>query len=291
MSMTTLKNITGFINSDRDSVELISDGHSNSKNRAEKSSSNMSVAYIDELIEDYARALFKSRDKDYKSICKGNGWSDLTKTIDYKKMRVRHCKPVYDSEVIPKAPKSSVLFSSQFVNDTNYDQEYLLRTERKTTSTCQINISDGYVCEKSGDLSLEVQLPGVVTEAAAGFRHEYSVEKGLSKSVEEEMTWSIESNVKVQGMSRTTADLVIHENQYSGKFEIKSYFSGKVLVHLQKDGNTLVTFEFSDLGEIFTEKKGFRKDDQGIYRITKGECKARFGIEQKIELHQYPLKN
>lgn len=47
----------------------------------------MSIAYIDEIVEEYAKNLFKSRDKDYKSVCKGNSWSDLTKTIDYKKLR------------------------------------------------------------------------------------------------------------------------------------------------------------------------------------------------------------
>ena len=47
----------------------------------------MTVAYIDEIIEEYAKNLFKSRDKDYRNMCKGNGWSDLTKFIDYKKLR------------------------------------------------------------------------------------------------------------------------------------------------------------------------------------------------------------
>lgn len=47
----------------------------------------MTIAYIDEIVEEYAKNLFKSRDKDYKSVCKGNSWSDLTKLIDYKKLR------------------------------------------------------------------------------------------------------------------------------------------------------------------------------------------------------------
>ena len=91
-------------------------------------------------------------------------------------------------------------------------------------------------------------------------------------------------------MTKTTAELVVQENQYSGKFEIKTYFSGKVSLYLQKDGNTLISFDFADLGEIFTERKGFKRDEQGIYIVTRGECKARFGIEQRIELHQHPLK-
>ena len=118
--------------------------------------------------------------------------------LNFKFFRVRHCKPTYQNEIVPKTPKSSVLFSSQFVNDTNFDQEYLLRTERKTTSSCQIDIIEGYVCERSAEVSLEFQLPGVVAEAGAGFKQEYSLEKGLSKSIQEDMSWSIESNVKVK---------------------------------------------------------------------------------------------
>ena len=37
------------------------------------------------------------------------------------------------------------------------------------------------------------------------------------------------------------------------------------------------------------EEKGFLKDEGGLYHITRGQCKAHFGIQQEIELHSYPL--
>lgn len=91
-------------------------------------------------------------------------------------------------------------------------------------------------------------------------------------------------------MTKTTAELVVNENQFISKFEVKTYFSGKVLVCLQKDNHTYLRLDLGDLNQIFTPEKGFRRDEQGIYYLTKGECKARFGIDQKIALHQYPIK-
>lgn len=90
-------------------------------------------------------------------------------------------------------------------------------------------------------------------------------------------------------MSQTTAELVVQEDEYRGTFEIKSYFFGEIRIKLFKDSQDLLTLEFGDLEDLFPRDKGFRKDSRGIYRITRGECKARFGISQKVELHAKPL--
>lgn len=184
---------------------------------------------------------------------------------------------------------SHILFRSSFVNDTDQEQEYLLRTERKTVSTCEIEIFQGYVCEDQAELSLEIPIPGIVASAGAGFKHEYSTENSTRKSIQEEMTWSLESNVKVASMSQTTAELLVKENQYKGAFECKSYFSGSIRVKLFKDNLEVLSFDLDDLNDILTPDKGFRRDNKGIYCVTKGECKARFGIEQKIQLKQQAI--
>lgn len=86
-------------------------------------------------------------------------------------------------------------------------------------------------------------------------------------------------------MSQTTAELVVQEDEYYGTFEIKSYFFGEIRIKLFKDSQELLSLEFGDLEDLFPRDKGFRKDARGIYRITRGECKARFGVSQKVELH------
>jgi hypothetical protein len=90
-------------------------------------------------------------------------------------------------------------------------------------------------------------------------------------------------------MSQTTAELLVQEDEYHGTFEIKSYFFGEIRVKLYKDSQDLLSLEFGDLDDLFPRDKGFRKDARGIYRITRGECKARFGVSQKVELHAKPL--
>ena len=90
-------------------------------------------------------------------------------------------------------------------------------------------------------------------------------------------------------MSQTTAELVVQEDEYHGTFEIKSYFIGEIRVKLFKDSQEILSLEFGDLEDLFPREKGFRKDNRGIYRITRGECKARFGVSQKVELHAKPL--
>ena len=90
-------------------------------------------------------------------------------------------------------------------------------------------------------------------------------------------------------MSQTTAELVVQEDEYQGTFEIKSYFYGELRVKLFKDSQELLSLELGDLEDLFPRDKGFRKDNRGIYRITRGECKARFGVSQKVELHARPL--
>ena len=92
-------------------------------------------------------------------------------------------------------------------------------------------------------------------------------------------------------MSKTTAELLVQESQYKGNFEIKTYFSGFLRFKLFKDGQELLLIELPDLDDIFSKEKGFQRDQKGIYRITRGECKATFGIEQKIELHQSSISS
>lgn len=90
-------------------------------------------------------------------------------------------------------------------------------------------------------------------------------------------------------MSQTTAELVVQEDEYRGNFEIKSYFFGEIRVKIYKDSQELLSIELGDLEDLFPREKGFRKDNRGLYCITRGECKARFGISQKVELHAKPI--
>lgn len=250
----------------------------------------MSIINLKDIIEDYARQFFKSSEKPfYRRIGRQTGWKDLRKEIDWKRLSVRSETAQYKDICSVGHPKSHVLFRSSYINDTINEQEYQLRTERKTVSTCELEIFEGFVTEVGAELKLEIPIPGCVLEGATTFKQEYSLENTTTKSIEEEISWSVESNIKVPSMTRTTAELLVKEDEYKGAFEIKTYFKGGVSVKLYKDHEVILHIELDDLEEIFTGAKGFAKDNKGLFHMTRGECKARFGIEQKIELHQNPL--
>ena len=186
----------------------------------------MSVINLKEIVENYARTFFKENEKEYyKKLGKSLGWKELHKEIEWKKLRyvdnnsflsctapiyvhvvrltsslvsrIRHEKAAYENVEAPGKLKSHCLFRSTFINDTSKEQEYQLRTERKTTSTCDIELFEGYVAEGSLDLSLDIPIPGCVLKTGTGFKRQYSLDNSTSKSFSEEVSWSVESVVKV----------------------------------------------------------------------------------------------
>ncbi|CAF4393967.1 unnamed protein product, partial [Adineta steineri] len=108
----------------------------------------------------------------------------------------------------------------------------------------------------TASLELQVPLPKCVLEASTGFRREYTLEQSRDKQVEEELTWSVESNIRIPGMSQTTAELIVQEDEYHGTFEIKSYFVGEIRVKLYKDAQEILSLEFGDLEDLFQREIG-----------------------------------
>ena len=105
---------------------------------------------------------------------------------------------MYKEIVIPGTNRKSYsLFRSTYVNDTKYEQEHQFCTEGRTTAVCEIEISKGYFIDGSSDFCLEIPIPGCVAEVGAGFKREYSMGNRTSKNFAEEITWSVESNIKV----------------------------------------------------------------------------------------------
>ncbi|CAF4019681.1 unnamed protein product, partial [Rotaria magnacalcarata] len=254
-------------------------------------SSKMGLVNLRDLVETAAHKWYKDNEKDSMKAKWGRtyNWKELVKEIDWRSLKVRHDPVIYTDIEMPGSPKNHILFRSSFLNDTNHEQEYNLKAERRTVSTCSFSIFEGYTTEQCASLELEVPLPKCVLEASTGFRREYTLEQSRDKQIEEQLTWSVESNIRIPSMSQTTAELIIQEDEYQGTFEIKSYFFGEVRVKLYKESQEVLSLEFGDLEDLLPRDKGFRKDNRGIYRLTRGECKARFGISQKVELHAKPL--
>ena len=128
--------------------------------------------------------------------------------------RVRHEQVVYSDIDTPGTPKNHILFRSTFLNDTDREQQYNLKAERRTVSTCSFSILEGYTTEQCASLELEVPLPKCVLEASTGFRREYTLEQSRDKQVEEELSWSVESNIKVSIIPLSMAARMVDLSRY-----------------------------------------------------------------------------
>ena len=239
---------------------------------------------IDELVKKWAKSF--PLEKDQKCLA---AEQILSTDINWKHFKVTHQPPKYDDERQAQRPMTHVLFTAVFSNNTDSSQVYSFNTERKTKSSCTVDISRGYVFDSHFDIKLAP--PNPVIEANAGFRKELSLSRSDGGMIEEELTWSVDSQVQVPAMKKTTAALVIKEGEYSGKFVIKSTFNGKVHVSIRnrKDNSVLLTLT-GKAKDIFTKENGFMLEKGVPFGITQGVCQCRYGIEQHVKLTQTDIK-
>jgi len=213
----------------------------------------------------------------------------LPTDINWNHMRVNHGNPEYYDESKMSTPKTNVLFTAHFTNDTKMCQVYTLKTERRTKSTCNISMEKCYTI----GFSLDIKLcpPNPIIEANAGFKGEMSVNKTDSQTFEEELVWSVDNQIKVPKYHSTKADLVLKEDEYTSHFRCETKFEGKIHVTLRskKDSSPLTTLT-ADVKHVFRTEHGFRVEKNAVYYVSQGKCKCRFGIEQRVKLTQRALK-
>ena len=172
-------------------------------------------------------------------------------------------------------------------------------------STCHdtnnVNIFDRQI-EKGlsigTELSTKLATPCGVLEANAGFKREISLRNMHGDTFEEDMTWAIDSQIKVPPMHHTQAELVVTEKQYDAKFTVVTKFAGKVHVVITntKDNNSFVQSIEGNIFDIVNgeiKNKGMRAcyvSGKWICYETRGTCDFRYAVEQKVQLKQTPVE-
>ena len=142
-------------------------------------------------------------------------------------------------------------------------------------------------------MNVRITPPNPVIEANAGFEAEMSKMRGLTETVEKELTWSVNSQVKIPKKSRTRVDLVIKEDEYDGHFTMDTKLEGNVIVTVwTKNKEKHVNSANIKVSSIFDKHKSFRYDKATNILLfkTEGNCRCRFGIEQKMEQTELPLE-
>ena len=189
-----------------------------------------------------------------------------------------------------------MLFRTYFTNDTDQDQEYSFKTERTTNSACDIEIEKG-VCY-GDEMFITLKTPMEIVESNVGFTRELSLRTQTTQTIEEQLTWCVDSQIKVPQHCKTTAELVITEDGYQSSFKIKTKVSGRVIVTLTnlKDNNSFVTVIENPIADIISTalqnglQGGVSVRNNIVHVTTEGKCAFRYGVEQHVKLSQTKLE-
>lgn len=256
------------------------------------SSKAADVVDLDAIVRKWATQMFEAtKTADQKRIPKEH----LQYTVNWNRVRFVHHEPQFDDKVKPPKPQSHVLFRTRLTNSTDREQEYSIRAERSTTSECHVCVERAVTL--GFEMVLSLKTPCEIFEANAGFKRELSVTNAQGQTIAETLTWAVDSAVRVPGNHEATAQLVVFEDEFQGKFSVQTDVSGKVVVSVNnvRDNNYLVKTIEGDLSEIVRHEmdsngaKGFTREGKVISFTTNGQCHFRYGTEQHITLSQEPL--
>lgn len=250
------------------------------------------VVDLGSIVTQWAKTMFDiTKNKEQAKIHRDH----LQFTINWNRVKFTHSDPDYTDKQRTPEPKSQVLFRTFFTNETNQDQEYSFKTERTTCSSCEVQLERAVTIGE--EVGLNLKTPCEVLEVSAGFHREVSVTKSQGQEFEQEMTWGVDSLIKVPPHTKTTAELVVSEAQLAANFKMSTTVSGRVLVSVTnlKDNNSLVTTIEGNIAEIIKREmenglKGFQVEKNIVRYTTKGQSNFRYAVEQNIRLHQDSLQ-
>ena len=257
---------------------------------------------IQGLVEDWAFAYFRQKATSKKER-KLQEQDNLGMEIDWKRVRFTHHPPEYT----PKPPKlgegtptRNTLFSVSYTNKTDRTQKYHFQTERTTRSSCAVSVEQGYT--KGIEMSVKLATPCEILEVNAGFKREMTLMNSESETIEEELSWSVDSEIEVEGKHTGEAKLIIIEEKYDGRFTIETEISGRVrIVYTNiKDNNSFIKTAESDIVKIAQEAISSKKigaaaalsvdgTKKCIVCKTQGKCNFKYGVKQIVEVDQKPI--
>ena len=196
---------------------------------------------------------------------------------------------------------STVLFRTKFTNDTDDDQEYMMKTEKTTRSSCTIEVESGFTHGVA--MSVGLKTPCEIFEANVGYCCEMTLTDTEGQTFEEEITWGVESLIKVKANHVADAQLVVNEKKYCGEFEIETKIRGPVYITFTnlRDNNSAIKMIANDITDILQRHVDMRRrvgeqmdhvvilNNHVIVR-TKGKCQFRFAVQQEVLVCQAPIK-
>lgn len=220
---------------------------------------------------------------------------NLAYAIDWRRISIEHEQPEFSHSDKLVKPNAVCLFKTYFTNTTDAEQNYSFQTTRTTKKTADIRVSSTFT--KGGNASLTFKLPGDILEIGGGFNCELAVTNERGQSFEEEISWSVNSDISVPGRKRRSAQINITEVKYSCDFQMRSTVRGRVKVSITnpEDNNSLVKHLEADIYQVIKgtmkHKDGvtFKEDTKEVIFVSKGHAAFCFGVEQHIEVRDEVL--
>ncbi|BHF72513.1 hypothetical protein SprV_0401558000 [Sparganum proliferum] len=242
-----------------------------------------------------------------------------TRTREQKKVKIDdldikvnwddlHCwseQPQFSDCSTVTLPKSHSLFSTNFRNNTDNEQEYNFRTERATRSVAEIEISQGFISKK--EIGIKLQVPNQILEASAGFSNEISLNETTRQTVEEELVWGVDTRIVVPPHSTAEAEVKVLEEKMTTKFALETKMHGRIrasvldsrhdnrhLKYIENDITSIVSEHLARprpkgkaaLTNVVVQPLTEGSDQKVVVITTKGRCAFRFGVKQNVEVNQ-----
>jgi len=265
----------------------------------EKTAENKSVVNLDIIVEKWIAFFWeKTRSKNEK-----HEFEELSIEIDWKRCDISQEPAKFCNNSKGKI-NSQTLFKTCFSNKTNTEQEYSFSTERTTRQSCAFSFVKGFSREK--ECQMAITIPGDILEIGGGMRSEQSVEMGKDETKEQEMTWSVNSLIKVKPHSKTIAELTINELEMDRNFTVATSLSGRlvVIINSKKDKSFIKSFsgDITQILRMAQDKHWMPPSDgsnrirfekvNGVEKVTidfSGRVKFKLGVEQQVNLKEDTL--
>ena len=126
-----------------------------------------------------------------------------------------------ETSLIEHKPESRELslFKTEYTNSSGGTQKFTFQTERRTTSSIQVNVQKSYTI--GGQLDLSFALP-LDTISLSG---EYQVTKSRDESFQKEQVWTVNNEVEVNPGEKVIAEMKVMEEKVLATFKIKNTVS------------------------------------------------------------------
>ena len=182
---------------------------------------NKTIIDLDLIVEKWISYMWeKTKSRNQKNF----ELDDLDIVIDWKKVEIIQDEAKFDAHEMARNVNSQTLFRTFFTNRTESEQEYSFKTERTTRQSVGFTFNKGFSREKEGNITFK--LPQDIVEISGGIKSQQSIECGKDQTKEEEITWGVDSIIKVAPKTRTAAELVITELELEKKFEVDTFLKG-----------------------------------------------------------------